>query len=189
MSHAPATSHGAYIRVSQDGLEDLEDYERAVITPVHLGDILDGDNRYRVVDKLGLGGYGTVWLCRDTLQSKYVAVKICIGKVDSADMMGVYLEKLDRTTQGAEFVGGHFSLERPNGTQCLVLPLLGPRVSLSLWLRKSGSDSMLKKICRQAIQGMEYLHKDGIFYGAVPWAQTRGPVGQRGQESPSHVRG
>lgn len=38
-----------------------------------IGDVLHG-GRYRVVDKLGFGGYSTVWLARDTQARRYVAV-------------------------------------------------------------------------------------------------------------------
>ncbi len=134
--HAPATSHGTYLEGSRDGLEDLEGYEEGGYHPIHLGDTLDDECRYRVVHKLGHGGFGTVWLCRDIQDSKYVAIKVIMAGVDAADMIDLDLDKLDRTAQGAEFIGStrhYFSLQGPNGAhECLVLPLLGPRVSPSL---------------------------------------------------------
>lgn len=42
-----------------------------------IGDILD--RRYRIVDKLGFGGYSTIWLARDTRLGQYVAVKVGIA--------------------------------------------------------------------------------------------------------------
>lgn len=35
--------------------------------------------RYQIVDKLGYGGYFTVWLAHDTQQSRCVALKIGIS--------------------------------------------------------------------------------------------------------------
>ncbi|OKP14466.1 hypothetical protein PENSUB_14078 [Penicillium subrubescens] len=39
-----------------------------------IGDVLH--DRYHIVDKLGFGGYSTVWLARDSHLQRYVAVKI-----------------------------------------------------------------------------------------------------------------
>jgi serine/threonine protein kinase len=42
-----------------------------------IGDMLHA--RYHIVDKLGFGGYSTIWLARDTRQEQYVAVKVGIA--------------------------------------------------------------------------------------------------------------
>ena len=44
--------------------EPLERYRRGGYHPTHLGDIFK-DGRYKVIHKLGWGGYATVWLARD----------------------------------------------------------------------------------------------------------------------------
>jgi hypothetical protein len=46
-----------------DGAESLEKYKPGGYHPIMIGDILH--KRYRVVDKLGFGGYSTVWLAHD----------------------------------------------------------------------------------------------------------------------------
>ena len=43
--------------------------------PLQIGDDLD-EGRYRLVDKLGYGGYSTIWLARDLGRARYVAVKV-----------------------------------------------------------------------------------------------------------------
>lgn len=63
------------------GVESLDRYEPGGYHPVAIGDVLD--KRYRVVDKLGSGGYSTVWLARDTAANSYVAVKIGIADSES----------------------------------------------------------------------------------------------------------
>lgn len=60
-----------------DGVERLEMYEPGGYHPVMIDDVLH--NRYRIVDKLGFGGYSTVWLARDEMAKRYVAVKIGIS--------------------------------------------------------------------------------------------------------------
>lgn len=60
-----------------DGVERLELYEPGGYHPVMIDDLLH--NRYRIVDKLGFGGYSTIWLARDDIDKRYVAVKIGIS--------------------------------------------------------------------------------------------------------------
>lgn len=60
-----------------DGVERLEFYQPGGYHPVAIDDLLQG--RYRIVDKLGFGGYSTIWLARDETEKRYVAVKIGIS--------------------------------------------------------------------------------------------------------------
>jgi serine/threonine-protein kinase SRPK3 len=60
-----------------DDVERLEKYRPGGYHPVSVGDTLH--DRYLIVDKLGCGGYSTVWLARDTRQNRYVAVKIAVA--------------------------------------------------------------------------------------------------------------
>lgn len=46
--------------------EPLERYRKGGYHPTHLGDTFK-DGRYKIVHKLGWGGYATVWLARDLL--------------------------------------------------------------------------------------------------------------------------
>ncbi|KDE85195.1 hypothetical protein AO1008_00556 [Aspergillus oryzae 100-8] len=60
-----------------DSTESLEKYKPGGYHPIMIDDTLHG--RYRVVDKLDFGGYSTVWLARDNLLERYVAVKVGIS--------------------------------------------------------------------------------------------------------------
>lgn len=44
--------------------EPLKQYRKGGYHPTHLGDVLKA-GRYRIIHKLGWGGYATVWLARD----------------------------------------------------------------------------------------------------------------------------
>jgi hypothetical protein len=47
-----------------DDVEDLDRYQPGGYHPLQVGDELD-NACYRVIDKLGYGGYSTIWLARD----------------------------------------------------------------------------------------------------------------------------
>ncbi|KAL4934187.1 kinase-like domain-containing protein [Aspergillus undulatus] len=59
------------------GVEALEKYQPGGYHPIRIGDVLNG--RYHIADKLGFGGYSTVWLALDTHLKRYVAVKVNIA--------------------------------------------------------------------------------------------------------------
>jgi serine/threonine protein kinase len=67
-----------------DGAENLEKYKPQGYHPIMIGDVLH--DRYRIVDKLGFGGYSTVWLAQDRTKEEYVAVKVGIANSLSLEM-------------------------------------------------------------------------------------------------------
>lgn len=108
-----------------DGAESLEKYTRGGYHPVMIGDVLN--KRYQIVDKLGHGGYSTVWLARDTQQELYVALKVGIS--DSRLHETAVLKRLSdlkpRTSSDLVTSSGHdaiprlldeFTVRGPNGT-------------------------------------------------------------------------
>lgn len=60
-----------------EGVEPLALYEPGGYHPVMVDDLLH--RRYRIVDKLGHGGYSTIWLAHDEQDTRYVALKIGIS--------------------------------------------------------------------------------------------------------------
>ncbi|KAK8121705.1 protein kinase [Apiospora sp. TS-2023a] len=60
-----------------EGVEPLALYEPGGYHPVMVDDLLH--RRYRIVDKLGHGGYSTIWLAHDEQTTRYVALKIGIS--------------------------------------------------------------------------------------------------------------
>ena len=67
-------------RVEYNWIQDVEtlgEYRPGGYHPIMVGDVLH--DRYQIADKLGFGGYSTVWLARDTRLNRYVAVKVNIA--------------------------------------------------------------------------------------------------------------
>lgn len=155
-----------------DVFEGTEDYTPGGLHPTHLGDLLGG--RYKVVLKLGHGGFGTVWLCRDTKENKWRAVKILRASDSTEDCADLRVHSVfsDMDPQSTAishsriaFALNHFWVNGPNGTHlCVVLPLLGPNLEGSA-RRYQYEETTLMRICYQLAQAMRFLHAKGVCHG------------------------
>ncbi|KAF2724703.1 hypothetical protein K431DRAFT_261796 [Polychaeton citri CBS 116435] len=58
--------------------EPLHRYRLGGYHPIHTGDVSDS-GRYRILHKLGWGGYSTVWAARDERASENMAIKIAVS--------------------------------------------------------------------------------------------------------------
>ncbi|KAH7303479.1 kinase-like domain-containing protein [Stachybotrys elegans] len=153
------------------GLEHLEEYQHLGHHPVHLQDTFGPEGRYRVIHKLGRGGFATVWLCRDTASPgppKYVALKIVIASVALEECFELQLDALRNSVKDSSICLAldHFQIQGPNGTHvCFVYPLLGPKVSLGLYDAPQDPDKALKSICFEVVKAVDLLHKHSICHG------------------------
>src|ERR1700733_10118486 len=64
LRRTPTTIPPRFIPSRLDEIEDIEDYHPGGYHPISIGDTFD-HGRFRVLHKLGFGGYSTVWLARD----------------------------------------------------------------------------------------------------------------------------
>jgi serine/threonine-protein kinase SRPK3 len=151
--------------------EDIERYTPGGFHPVHLGDVYD-NKRYRIVHKLGAGGFSTVWLARDESENKWVALKIVVAdhSTSVADKGLLFHHAASNNLSiEATFVAENrrFTIEGPNGRHlCLVLPVFGPSASRL----SSGFDSRLKpwlsrRAGYQATKAVAELHAGGLCHG------------------------
>lgn len=157
-----------------EGAESIEDYKPGGFHPTHLGDLLGHDCRYRVVHKLGHGGFGTVWLCRDMKESRWRAVKIIAASHSTGHCADLriceMLEDLSPREKDARVSHvvvpeDHFWHEGPNGKHlCVVMPVLGPDLEDSAE-RFQYQEEPLKRICYQLVLAMKFLHSKGICHG------------------------
>ncbi|KAA8564315.1 hypothetical protein EYC84_011259 [Monilinia fructicola] len=144
--------------------------------PIHLDDTFK-HNRYKVIHKLGHGGFATVWLARDNKRERYVALKVLASRL-SRGSPEVDILRVMRSS--SEHVGkshvmsllDHFFHKGPNGEHlCLVSEVGGP--SIKRFNECPGEykgsrrleASVARYVCLQAVNGLDYIHHTGIIHG------------------------
>ncbi|KAI0515131.1 kinase-like domain-containing protein [Xylaria bambusicola] len=156
--------------------EPLHQYRPGDYHPVHLGDQLK-NRRYKILHKVGWGGYSTIWAARDRDLKRYAAVKILMAKSMSnheTSILQLIPSSPRCTHRGQEYIVqllDNFSLEGPNGKHpCLVLELLGASVSdlIDAYL----CDERLlaeaaRSISYQVMTGVDFLAQLNIGHGAL----------------------
>ncbi|KAF2218775.1 kinase-like domain-containing protein [Elsinoe ampelina] len=169
-------------RSGLDTAEPLEMYCRGGFHPIHIGDLLK-EGQYRILHKLGYGGFATVWLARDNLRHQNVALKI--NTAQSSQGLPRELEvmrQLKRLRDGRpdrqrlRGLVDDFRLEGPNGVhQCIVAGVMGDSVAITAEdLCKAGRlpSAIAKRVAHQAAEGLDYLHRSGIAHGDLNWTNV-----------------
>ncbi|WAO90915.1 Protein kinase domain-containing protein [Fusarium falciforme] len=154
-------------------VENLEQYCHGGFHPVSLGETLN--NRYLILNKLGHGGYSTVWLSWDILKQKYAALKIVLADFGEDSTEVDILQHL-AARPGSKYPGkslirhvtDNFHFDGPNGRHtCLV----NDPAMMSLRLAKDASFCRLfqprtaRAIAAQVVQALAYLHEGGVVHG------------------------
>ncbi|KAL2833135.1 kinase-like domain-containing protein [Aspergillus pseudoustus] len=149
---ATASNFLAPIDEWQYGVEDLEFYRSGGYHPSHIGDC-HHNNRYEIVHKLDFGGYSTVWIARDRLTAKNVALKITLVIKDGTFVASLLDE---------------FTIDGPNGRHlCIVTVLAG----CSVWRLRDASLvwkfplNVARAMAAQSLLGLAYIHSCGIVHG------------------------
>ncbi|KAI0469698.1 kinase domain-containing protein [Xylariaceae sp. FL0804] len=168
--HVPTMSNSDPLYQHIDDVERLDNYRRGGYHPIQIGDRLK--KRYYVVHKLGYGTYSTIWLARDELANKYVAVKI--GTADAGSEEGELLTRFAATTasHGHRQFGRHlvpavldrFELAGPNGIHtCLVSQ--PARCSLLCASTQPFELPVARSIAAQLAIAVAYMHQSGYVHG------------------------
>ncbi|KAM3550741.1 hypothetical protein ARSEF4850_008207 [Beauveria asiatica] len=139
-----------------------------------IGDVVN--KRYQIVDKLGYGGYSTVWMTRDMQQNAYVALKI--GVADSRVHETTVLKRLvDAAPQTpanpAALVGLNaiprvleaFTVRGPNGehpsyTTALAGTNLRDACDLSMFRLE-----VARALAVKLVSAIAYMHSTGYAHG------------------------
>jgi serine/threonine-protein kinase SRPK3 len=160
-------------RIIED-VEDLDRYHPGGYHPLQIGDKLD-DGRYRLVDKLGHGGYSTIWLARDLQRARYVAVKVATADTGSCSHEASRIHSLGKSTRrhGRDIIPSlldEFWVSGPNGRhKCIVtrpaqMSLFDSREASTFGLFRP---QVAQSIIAQLIRGVAFLHGEDIVHGGM----------------------
>ncbi|KAJ7259883.1 kinase-like domain-containing protein [Mycena rebaudengoi] len=155
-----------------DGIEDDRDYGPGGFFPVKLGDILSpegsapGSLGYRISAKLGYGSYSTVWLARDFVAGRTVAIKIVQASESATSREAAILKRLRAPISDSPAVIqllDSFTLTSANGIhQALVTE---PVILLEHLRNFPGLQINMRSLVRQALEGLAFIHERGIAHG------------------------
>lgn len=183
--HQAATPRRAFmsrrfLHSGLDDVEDVEEYRPGGFHPVHLGDILGG--RYKVLHKLGSGGFSTTWLVRDTAGVGYYALKILKAEETASSKEVQTLQRLGSLQTehpGRKHIRSlisHFFHRGPNGQHtCLLTEVAGPSLQrlynvpghgYAAGSRRLRAD-IAHKIQRQLVDAVHFLHSVKTCHGGA----------------------
>jgi serine/threonine protein kinase len=169
-----------YYPVSLALIEDIEEYRPGGYHPVHIGDVFHA--RYKVLHKLGAGGFSTTWLARDTICKTHVALKIL-----KAEETTTYSE-LRMLQRLASLPGNHpgrrhvrtvldnFVIEGPNALHnCLVTEVAGPSLNDLYNVPGIGYTAgarrlragLAHKVISQISEAVDFLHSNRVCPGGM----------------------
>lgn len=163
-----------YISSLDEGLEDISQYCEGGFHPIHIGDVLN--DRFEVVNKLGNGGFGIVWLCLDQHLHKWRAVKVMMANHSSKRRDTKVIKHLKSQASIDELLDNgiavpleEFWINGQNGSHhCFVMPVLGCSIDEwrdSLHWTQYESGSQARQTCRQVVKALHFLHKHGVCHG------------------------
>ncbi|KAH7154355.1 kinase-like domain-containing protein [Fusarium sp. MPI-SDFR-AT-0072] len=159
--------------------------------PICIGDHLT--DRYRVVHKLGYGSFSTIWLARDEIASKYVAVKVGIANSDQWEVD--IMRHLSHPSHEFEHYGkgcilpilDHFCVTGPNRNHpCFVTAL----ARCSLRDAQDAANSYMfqlpvaRSIAVQMVNAVAYIHSQGLIYKKFGSPKPEPVVRKDGQPLP-----
>ncbi|KAI0870496.1 protein kinase [Hypoxylon argillaceum] len=163
------------------GVERLEMYEPGGYHPVMVDDVLH--ERYRVMDKLGFGGYSTIWLARDNQLQRYVAIKVNISSSSlrdpqrEANVLRALLSSRSTIAQNATTaISGRdgipkildeFNIEGPNGTHACyaVAPAQGNLREASF--SRLFSLPVARALAAKLAIAVSFIHSQGSVHGDI----------------------
>ncbi|KAL4809867.1 kinase-like domain-containing protein [Aspergillus unguis] len=168
-------THGFSIDGPLENIEGPWDYLHGGHHPVQLKDNLGPSKRYRVIHKLGTGGFANVWLCRvlGKKPTEYVAVKILMAELSGGRSRELeYVHRLQELAKIDPLIEKYcllpldiFEIDGPNGRhQCFVYPIAGQTVKM-IDGDVDDPHEYLRDLARQAAEAMGALHRHGLCHG------------------------
>lgn len=156
--------------------EDYEDYCRGGYHPISVGDIFS-DGRYVIVRKLGWGHFSTVWLAKDRVADRHVALKVVKSAPHYTETALDEIKLLQRLVSADQNHPGcrhcvslldHFRHKGPNGSHvCMVFEVLGENLLglIKRYQHRGVPVHIVKQIAKQVLLGLDYMHRScGIIH-------------------------
>lgn len=168
-----------------DKVEDVEKYRVGGFHPIRLGTSMK-DGRYRIVHKLGFGGFSTIWLARDEYQLRLVAIKVLTADASKSSKELESFQYASEALRGSETRNNlwtpldTFTVHGPNGTHtCFVSRVGGP--SFAAMSDSPGEvagtrrlrGSLVRKLARQLVSVMSLLHESDIVHGGQSYCPPK----------------
>jgi tetratricopeptide (TPR) repeat protein len=139
-------------------LVDREKLVTASVTPKSIG-------RFKLEERLGAGGFGTVWKARDTDLDRVVAVKIPRkGQLGPEDIEQFYREARAAAQLRHPHIVPVYEVGR-DGDRVFIVSDLIHGMSLSQWVigRRLNSHDVAR-LCIQLAEALEHAHRQGIIH-------------------------
>ncbi len=161
-----------------DGVERLDMYEPGGYHPVMIDDLLH--DRYRIVDKLGFGGYSTIWLAQDDQQKRYVAIKVGISSPPLPRREPSILRALSGSRSTSQAVHAafdardtipsildEFNIQGPNGTHACytVAPAQGNLKEASF--SRLFPIQVARALAARLTIAVSFVHSHGFVHGGM----------------------
>ncbi|CCU98413.1 unnamed protein product [Malassezia sympodialis ATCC 42132] len=156
--------------------EDYEDYCRGGYHPVSVGDVFS-NGRYVIVRKLGWGHFSTVWLAKDRVANRHVALKVVKSAPHYTETALDEIKLLQRLVSANQNHPGcrhcvslldHFRHKGPNGSHvCMVFEVLGENLLglIKRYQHRGVPVHIVKQIAKQVLLGLDYMHRScGIIH-------------------------
>ncbi|ATY61342.1 kinase domain-containing [Cordyceps militaris] len=159
-----------------DGTEDIERYTIGGYHPVMIGDVFN--ERYQIVDKLGWGGYSTVWITRDLQRDTYVALKIGVAeprgdetsvlKILSNPQPDMLVDPV--TSSGWNAIPrllDEFTIHGPNGEHPSYTTALAEANLKSVLARSMFRLEVARALSVKLVSAIAYMHGRGYIHGDI----------------------
>mgnify|MGYP002758904918 FL=1 len=156
--------------------EDFEDYCRGGYHPVSVGDVFS-NGRYMIVRKLGWGHFSTVWLAKDRVANRHVALKVVKSAPHYTETALDEIKLLQRIVSADRNHPGyrhcvslldHFWHKGPHGSHvCMVFEVLGENLLglIKRYQHRGVPTHIVKQIAKQVLLGLDYMHRScGIIH-------------------------